>query len=118
VQWLALPVPGPLRIGTPPLDVPLPWLLLAASAAAGVLVALLCAPGVRAVARRRRRRAQVALRAAVAEVARGHLLEPVARVLGEHRATREALAVATAPTARPRSRASMPRLRSRSPATS
>ncbi len=96
VQWLQLPVLGPLRIGAPPLDVPLPWVLLAAAVVAGIVVSALCAPLVRARARRRRRRVEVVARAAVAEVAQEHLLDVVAGVLTDHRATREALAVVTA----------------------
>ncbi len=105
VLWLALPVPGPVRVGAEPFDLPLPWVLLAASAVAGIALSLLSGPGVRSVARRRRRRVQTALRAVVADVARRRLLDVVRRVLDDHRATREALAVVTAPTTRPRPRA-------------
>ena len=52
VLWLSLPVPGPVRIGAEPFDLPLPWVLLAASAVAGIALSLLSGPGVRSVARR------------------------------------------------------------------
>ncbi len=64
--------------------IPLPTLLLVGGLLAGLLLALLARPLVRARGRRRRRRAELRLRAAVAAVGEEELLAPMAAVRADH----------------------------------
>ena len=89
--WLRLPLPGTPRVGAPPLDVPLPWVLLVAGVLAGVLLSLVLRPAVVARARRRTAVVRSRLHAAVSEVAAATLLVPLGRVLADHRSARLAL---------------------------
>lgn len=91
-RWLTLPLPGPPRVGAPPLDLPLPWVLLVAGALAGIALSLLLRPAVAARARRRTALVRSRLHAAVSEVAATTLLVPLGQVLADHRETRHALA--------------------------
>ena len=95
--WLsALFVVGWLRL--PELDTPylwrLPWptVLLVGGLLAGVLVALVGGRCAAFGARRRRRRTEKRLRAAITEVARRAVVGPVSQVLLDHQAARKALA--------------------------
>ena len=90
--WLRLPLPGTPRVGAPPLDVPLPWVLLVAGVLAGVILALVLRPAVLSRARRRTAAVRSRLHAAVSEVAAATLLVPLGEVLADHRAARLALA--------------------------
>ncbi len=92
--WLALPVPPPMTVGREPLDLPLPWVALAAAVVVGVVLALLLRPLVAARARRRTAVVRQQLRARVELVAAQTLLEPAARVLDDHREARLAVAEA------------------------
>ncbi len=89
--WLALPVPSPVTVGREPFDLPLPWVLLGAAIAVGVLLALLLRPLVTSRARRRTAAVREELRARVAQVAAATLLEPMVRVLDDHREARLAV---------------------------
>ncbi len=93
--WLALPFPAPVRVGRDPFDLPLPWVALAAAVALGVLLALLLRPLVTSRARRRTADVREDLRARVARVAAATLLEPLTRVLDDHREARLAVAQAS-----------------------
>ena len=72
--------------------IPLPTLLLVGGLLAGILLAVLARPLVRARARRRRRRAELRLRAAVAAVGEAELLAPMADVRADHDRFASALA--------------------------
>lgn len=88
VGWLQLP-----EIQTPMVGpVPLPTLLLLGGVVLGLLLAALVVPVARVGARRRRGRVERALREAISRVAASQVLQPVARVLADHRAVRELLA--------------------------
>ena len=65
---------------------PLPTLLLLGGLLCGLLLSVLCAPLVRASARRRARRVERRLRAAVEQVARDELLDPLAQEASAHSA--------------------------------
>ena len=86
--WLQLPSPDTPQLG------PLPWptVLLVGGLLVGVLLALVGGRLASFGARRRRRRVEKRLRAAVREVAAARVLGPVGDVLRDHRATRLALA--------------------------
>ncbi|MDO5629908.1 MAG: 50S ribosome-binding GTPase [Mobilicoccus sp.] len=71
--------------------VPVPTGLLVGGVLAGLLVAFLCLPLVRAGARRRRARVERRLRAAIGHVASTRLLAPQQEVLRRHAVTRENL---------------------------
>ena len=73
-------------------SVPLPTLMFLGGLLGGLLLGGACRWVVRAGARRRRAAVDRELTAAVTEVAWARVLSPVAEVLSEHRATREALA--------------------------
>ncbi len=88
IGWLQLPELRTPRVG----QVPLPTLLLLGGVALGLLIAAAGRPVARSAGRRRRRRVESRLREAVTTVGREHVLDPVARVLADHRATRQALA--------------------------
>ncbi len=88
IGWLQLPELRTPRVGS----VPVPTLLLLGGLVLGLLIAAVGRPLARSAARRRRRRVETRLREAVSTVAREHVLDPVARVLSDHRTTREALA--------------------------
>jgi hypothetical protein len=88
VGWLQLP-----EIETPMVGpVPLPTLLLLGGVVLGLLLAALVVPVARVGARRRRGRVERALRESISRVAASQVLQPVARVLADHRAVRELLA--------------------------
>jgi GTPase Era involved in 16S rRNA processing len=86
-----------LRIypGAPTLG-PVPWptLLFAGGLFGGLGLALACRGFVRAGARRRRNKVAALLRQAVSAVAFEHVVSPVAEVLADHRAARQALEAA------------------------
>ena len=85
--WLQLP-----EIETPMVGpVPLPTLLLLGGVVLGLLLAAVLLPVARTGARRRTRRIGKELRDAVSRVAATEVLEPVGRVLADHRAVRLAL---------------------------
>ncbi len=87
VGWLRLP-----EIETPMVGpVPLPTLLLVGGLVLGLLLAAVLVPVARTGARRRSRRIGNEMRAAVTRVAATEVLEPVGRVLADHRAVRLAL---------------------------
>jgi hypothetical protein len=95
--WLALV--GILRFaaGSRPsvpyvLGIPLPTLLFAGGIVGGALLGVLGVWLVRRGAHRRRRQAVEELRSAIGEVAWGRVVAPVAAVLEDHRAAREAIA--------------------------
>ena len=75
---------------------PLPTLLLGAGLLAGLLLALLSGPFVRASARRRGRRAERRLHAAVEEVAREQVLAPLELEVAAHARFRSAVERAAA----------------------
>lgn len=75
--------------------VPLPTVLAIGGLFGGLLLAIAAGPLVALGAARRRRKALKALRASVAQVGTALVLEPVARVLAEHRRTRTELAALT-----------------------
>ncbi|HEX4814753.1 MAG TPA: ABC transporter [Nonomuraea sp.] len=89
-----------LRLPQPPLPTagPLPWptALLIGGALAGVLVALLSRLAAWAGGRRRARRASKALRAAIGQVGKEHVLDPVATELDRYARFTEALKLARA----------------------
>jgi hypothetical protein len=89
-----------LRLPQPPLPtvgaVPWPTVLLAGGALAGVLVALASRLAAWAGGRRRARRTARALRAAIAEVGRGYVLDPVAAELDTYAQFAEAVTLARA----------------------
>ena len=85
LAWLQLPPPPAVLVG----DVPLPTLLLLGGLVLGLLVALVGGRFARWGARRRRRRTERTLRAAVSTVARDRVLDPVAAVLRDHRTARQ-----------------------------
>lgn len=88
VGWLQLPdVPTP-DVGV----VPWPTLLLVGGLVLGLVLAFVGARLARLGARRRRRRTEKLLRAAVATVAAERVLDPVADVLTDHRQVRSILA--------------------------
>ena len=88
VGWLQLP-----EIATPVVGpVPLPTLLLLGGVVLGLLLAVVLVPVARVGAKRRRARVQRALREAISRVAAAQVLQPVSRVLADHRAVRELLA--------------------------
>jgi hypothetical protein len=87
VGWLRLP-----EIETPMVGpVPLPTLMLVGGLLVGLLLAALLLPVARVGARRRSRRIGGRMRDAVSRVASSEVLEPVGRVLADHRAVRLAL---------------------------
>ena len=87
VGWLRLP-----EIETPMVGpVPLPTLLLVGGLLVGLVLAAVLLPVARTGARRRTRRVGKDLRDAVSRVAATEVLEPVGRVLADHRAVRLAL---------------------------
>jgi GTP-binding protein EngB required for normal cell division len=87
LSWLRVPQPG-----TPEYrGVPVPTLLLVGGVALGLLLALLCRGLVWLTARSRGRSVERRLRAAVAEVARDLVLEPVETELAAYAATRTGL---------------------------
>jgi hypothetical protein len=71
--------------------VPLPSVLLVGGLAGGLGLALACRGFVGAGARRRRNKVAALLRQAVSGVAYAHVVSPVAEVLADHRAARQAL---------------------------
>jgi len=87
VGWLRLP-----EIETPMVGpVPLPTLLLVGGLVLGLVLAAVLVPVARVGGRRRSRRIGREMRAAVTRVAATEVLEPVGRVLADHRAVRLAL---------------------------
>ncbi|WP_226345244.1 GTPase [Agilicoccus flavus] len=87
LAWLQLPVPDPPRFGI----LPLPTILLVLGLVGGILLAALSRALAKAGARRARDRARRALAESIGAVAREHLLEPMAAVVGAHARTRVAL---------------------------
>ncbi|MGW0806516.1 YfjP family GTPase [Nonomuraea sp. NPDC002799] len=87
-----------LRLPQPPLPtvgaVPWPTVLLVGGALAGVLIALLSRLAAWAGGRRRARRTAKALRAAIGEVSRTHVLDPVQAELDRHARFADALELA------------------------
>jgi GTP-binding protein EngB required for normal cell division len=90
-----------LRLPQPPLptagEVPWPTALLAGGALAGVLLAVLSRLAAWAGGRRRARRTAKALRAAIAQVGRDHVLDPVAAEVDRYARFTAALDLARAP---------------------
>jgi hypothetical protein len=90
-----------LRLPQPPLptagEVPWPTALLAGGGLAGVLLAVLSRLAAWAGGRRRARRTARALRAAIAQVGREHVLDPVAAEVDRYARFTAALDVARAP---------------------
>lgn len=93
--WLAV---NALFAGTLPVPrwhgAPVPTLLVLGGGVAGVLLGGVSRLAVEVSARRRRSRALSALRAAVAQVARASVVEPVTDELARHEQARRALAIA------------------------
>ncbi|WP_029138326.1 GTPase [Nakamurella lactea] len=85
--WLHVPPPNTPYLG------PLPWptLLLLGGAVVGLALALLLRPAIAVGARRRRDRVAALLDRGLASLAEQRILQPVQRVLAEHRETRRAL---------------------------
>ena len=75
---------------------PLPTLMLGAGLLCGLLLALLAGPFVRASARRRGRRVERRLHAAVEEVAREQVLAPLEQEVAAHARFRDAVERAAA----------------------
>ncbi len=90
MSWLRLPEVGTPYVG----PFPLPTLLFLGGLLGGLLLAVLGRGLVRRGARRRRAAVEEELRAAVARVAWVRVVAPVAEVLDDHKATREALSEA------------------------
>ncbi|HEX5533810.1 MAG TPA: GTPase [Actinomycetales bacterium] len=88
VDWFRLPEPRTPMLG------PIPWptALLVGGLVLGLVLAVLGGRLAAVGGRRRRRRTEKRLKAAVAEVAAKRVLDPVAEVLIDHRTTREVLA--------------------------
>lgn len=98
LAYLQLPAPTTPGVGGESVPtLPLPTLLLFGGLLAGLLVSLVGRRIARVGARARRNRVARRLRDAITVVADKHVLDPVARVLGEHRSTREALRRFTGP---------------------
>ena len=87
LRWVDQPRPPTAYV----LGVPVPTLLFVGGLVAGAVLGVVAAALVRRGARRRRAEAVQDLRAAVADVAWSRVVSPVAEVLGDHRAAREAL---------------------------
>ena len=97
--WLVLLGIQRWRGSSPPatphlLSVPLPTALLVGGLVLGALLGWVASALVRRGARRRRAEAVEELRTAIGDVAWERVMAPIAAVLGEHRAAREALAAA------------------------
>ncbi|WP_188194313.1 GTPase family protein [Nonomuraea sp. SYSU D8015] len=92
MDYLRLPQPPLPTLGT----MPWPTALLMGGALAGVLIALLSRLAAWAGGRRRARRTAKALRAAIGQVAREHVLDPVEAELDRYARFTEALDVARA----------------------
>jgi GTPase Era involved in 16S rRNA processing len=88
IAWLRLPDPPTPEIR----ELPLPTVLFLGGLAAGLLIALICRPFVRAGAARRRRSARVNLERAISEVADQHVTGPIVEELRAHNTFCAALA--------------------------
>jgi GTP-binding protein EngB required for normal cell division len=107
--WLiVLALLGALRLPEPRTPyvgwLPLPTLLLLAGLVLGLLLGVVVRAVASTAARRRGGRARARLLDAVAGVATARVIGPVREVLGDHRATREALEVVSAVGSAPRGR--------------
>lgn len=91
LAYLQLPAPQTPRLVVGNLLIPLPTVLAVGGLVAGPVLSVLSMPLVALGARRRRRRANKALRRSVDQVGNTVVLTPVSRVLSDHRAARGAL---------------------------
>jgi GTP-binding protein EngB required for normal cell division len=88
IAWLRLPEPPTPEIR----ELPLPTVLFLGGLTAGLLIALVCRPFVRAGAARRRRSARLNLERAIGEVADQHVTGPIVEELRAHNTFCAALA--------------------------